>query len=254
MPEKTKEQLEAEKQELEQKSKENEQKAAEAAKKEAEKQGLSEEEVQSRVEKARKEEKDKLYPKIEELTQTVKFLQDHVRKEQEEKEKIKKEADAQAEKERVAKLSADERQAEILNRLEEQLNREREERAKFKLELEQRDSRDRVKRYRERAIQDAGDEIIPELVIGESEAEIDTAIENAKAKYKEIIAKEKERQGQTVRDNLSSTSPNTEALEEEELKERGLASIDQDRYLADPEYRKDIQNRLVSVVQQAQGR
>lgn len=251
---KTEEELQREKQDLETQQQQAADDAAKKAEEEAQKQGLSDEDIQKLIEKARKEEKDKLYPKIEELTVTIKSLQDHVRQEQEEKERIKKEAEEAAERDRVAQLSAEERRDEILTKLEEQLNRERQAREEFSRQLDERDRADHLRRYRDKAIQNAGDEIIVELVSGSSEAEIDESIRKAKDRYVEIVKAEKERQGQKIKDDLSSTSPNTEALEEEELKKRGLTSYDEDRYLKDAEYRKSIQRELDSAVKAAYGR
>lgn len=256
----TVEDLEAQKEALEEEARLAEEEAAakaeEEAKAKSEEEGnsLSEEDIQRIVEKARQQEKDKLYPQITELKSTINTLQEHFRAEQEEKEEIKKKAEADAEAERVAKLSDQERSNEILSRLEEQLKSEREERTRFKAELDARDNAQRLETYRSSAIANAGDELITELVVGNSEAEIDAAVEKAKQKYAEIVGTAKERRAQEVRDRMSSTSPNSEALEEEELKNQGLTNIDEDRYLADKEYRKDIQSRLATAVNRASGR
>lgn len=227
--------------------------AAAAAATEAEKQGLSDDEVNARVEKARQEEKDKLYPQIQELKAGIKELQDHIRAERDEKDRMKREAEEEAERRRVAKLSENEKQTELLKKLEEQLREQNDERERFRKELEQRDQKDRLTRYRESQIKLAGDEILPELVSGNSEEEIDRSIEIAKARYKELEDRFKQRSGAQVKNNLRTTNPGTEALEEEEL-EKSLTDYDEDRYLKDPAYREQIKAELEGAYKRALGR
>lgn len=223
--------------------------AAEAAKTDAENKGLSQEEVNAAVEKARQQEKDKLYPQLEEMRSALKEMQDALRVEREEKEKVRKEAEDKAEADRVAKLSADDRQIEVLRRLEEQLNAERDERRKLVDTLETQRREDTLKAYRERAIAAAGDSILPELgelVQGNTETEIDIAINNAKTRTAEIVKRFKETRGQGVRDALGGVAnPGTAALEEQELSET-LSQVDTERYLKDPDYREKVQDELAS--------
>lgn len=62
--------------------------------------------------------------------------------------------------------------------------------------------------YRERALRDAGQEIIPELVTGTNEVEIDTALDSAKAVYKRIQAEFAAKYGRQLPGNdLSGTVP-----------------------------------------------
>lgn len=91
------------------------------------------------------------------------------------------------------------------------------------------------------------------MVTGNSEKEIDKAIENAKARYKEIHDQVRNELGQQVKTNMSPTSPDTEALDEEELEKR-ISQIDKDKYLEDPEYRERILAQLEGSYQRAMGR
>jgi|SRR4051812_2687353 hypothetical protein len=232
-------------------------KAGTEAKKEAEDKGASADEVRAAVEKARTEEKDKLYPQIDGLRDAVKEVQEELRKEREEKEQTRKEAEEKAEEERKAKLSTDERQLEILHRLEEQLGQERSERVKLMKELDKKDRQNALNAYRERALVAAGDTILPELkelVTGNTEVEIDTAIKNVKARTEEITKRFKESRGEEVKRNLGGrANPDTAALEEQDLSEQ-LTQVDKDKYLRDPEYRKQVTQELESAYNRSIGR
>lgn len=229
-------------------------KAGDAAKKEAEAKGATPEEVKAAVETARKEEKDKLYPTIEALKDTVKAIQDQLREEKEEKEKIKKEAEDEAERQRQAKLSADERQLEAIKRIEEQLSEERKARQALEKKQEAEAKKQRLEKYRAEALKAAGDELIEDLVKGNTEAEIDASIEIAKARYAELVAKVKEETGDRIKRGMpKSTNPDTAALEEQELDER-LTAVDADKYLKDPAYREKIKATLEGEYQKAAGR
>lgn len=220
----------------------------------ASKQGLSEEEVREKVERVRKEEKDKLYPQIEEVKTALKEVQATLRAEREEKEKIKREAAEKAEAERQAKMSETDKTKEVLIRLEEQLNEERAERVRFEQRLAESQRQDELRRYREQVLRAAGDEIIPDLVRGTSETEIDESVKLAKARYEEYMEKIKEQVSRKVKRTLGhTTNPDIEALEEEEL-EQTLAEVDKDKYMKDPVYREKVKNELASAYSKAMGR
>lgn len=255
MTEKTVEQLEAEQKAAEKAAEQKVEAAGKEAKEQAENKGLSSEEVQAAVEKARKEEKDKLYPQIEELRSTVKDLQSLVRQQQEEREAEERKREEEKEKRRLAKLSDEEKQSERLQKLEEQLNQEREARERSEAQLASEKRQQQLNDYRKTAIKLAGeDTLIPEMVGGKSEDEIDESIRRAQVKYEEIKEKLKEEQGQRVRSQMSgTTSPGLEALEEEELDKR-LSAVDTDKYLKDPEYRAQIQATLENEYAKAAGR
>lgn len=229
--------------------------AGQKAKEEAEDKGLSPEEVRAAVEKARKEEKDKLYPQLEALKNSIKDIQEVLRAEREEKEQIKKEAEEAAEKKRLEKLSDSDRHMEALKRIEEQLREEREARIKLEKQGEERDRKQRLANYRAHVLQAAGNEIIEEMVTGNTEAEIDASVTIAKARYAEIAERFRQERGKKVRSDLGRTSanPDTDALEEHEYNER-LNDVDRDKYMRDPEYRKMIQNELATAYARAAGR
>lgn len=248
------EELEAQKEIAEQEMEEQVQAAGDEAEAEARVEGVAEEEVQRRVEAARKEEKDKLYPKIEELSNLVKEQQEYIREQKDKQAAEEEKAAAAAEKRRLAKLSEEERETEARHRLEEQLKEEREARIALESRIAEKERANQLEEYRQGALRAAGERIIPELVVGNSEEEIDAAVQTAKAKYEEIENQLREERGQQVREQLSqSTSPDTEALAEEELEKR-LSAVDQDKYLKDPEYREKIKDQLEAAYQRAMGR
>jgi len=109
-------------------------------------------------------------------------------------------------------------------------------------------------KYRDKAIAAAGDKILPELVSGASEEEIDRAVEIAKARYAEFEQRVKDELGQKTRSEMPrSTNPSTEALEELELDEQ-LTQVDTDKYMKDPAYRDRIQGELARAYGRAAGR
>lgn len=242
--EKTAQELEQEKQQLEK----NVAEAGKQAEQDARKEGLTEDQVNERVQKARKEEKDKLYPQLEEVKSALREVQEELKAEREQKEAVKREAQKQAEEERKAKLSADEVTREMVARLEEQLKEEREERERFKSELEERSRREEINRYKQNALQAAGNELIPELVKGNSVEEIDRSIQIAKARYAEVVEKAKEEARKQFQRGLSTASPDTEAFEDEELRTQ-IGNIDPEKYAKDPQYRERILSMAASTYQ-----
>lgn len=233
--------------------KETDETSTEAANKEPEKKSASQEEINKLIEKARKEEKEKLYPQLNEVKDEVKSLQELLREEKEEKERVKQEAEAKAEKQRQAKLSDSEKTLEAIKSLEEQLKEERAARLESDKRAEEYRRGETIRQYRERAIQAVEGKLIPELVTGNTEKEIDESIELAKVRYEELLDELKEEVGDRVKHGMSTTNPDTEALEEEEL-EKSLSQVDQDKYLSDPEYREKIQNELQNAYEKASGR
>lgn len=231
--------------------------AGEVEKKKAQAAGLSEEEVNKRVEAARTEEKDKLYPQIEELTKAVKEVQAAFRAEQKEKERIQKEAEEEQERQRQETLTSEDKQKETLARIEEQLKEEREARLRSEAERKTEKRHAELKEYRRNAIQavtDAGEKLLPELVQGDTEAEIDDSIINAKARYAELAEQFKAELGTSTRGGMPRpTSPSIEALEDEELSEQ-LNQVDPVKYRTDPDYRDAVQAELANTYARSQGR
>lgn len=237
------EELEQEQEQLKDQVEEAGQQAAVAAAKE----GLSEEQVNERIQKARKEEKDKLYPQLEELRTAQKEMQEILKAEREEKETIRRQHDEEAEQKRVAKLSESQRTQELLNKLEEQLREEREARDRFRQELETSRREEALRLYKERAIASAGSEIITGLVGGNSETEIDRSVALAKSEWKKIYEAAKQQASQQVRRDLTSANPDLEAFDEEELQSQ--LQIDPERYMKDAVYREQMKSRVANAYQ-----
>lgn len=230
--------------------------AGEAAQQAAEAQGLSEEEVQNRVEAARKQEKDKLYAQINELKDLVKEQQEYIRNQQKEQEEEKKRKEEEAEKRRLAKLSEEDRQTEHMRKLEEKLEQSEQARRQFEIEVLENQRKERLEKYKAKVLALAGDSILPQLVDivrGESEEEINMTLANAKARSEEIINQFRKERGEQVRQGMSTTSPDTEALEEDELKNR-ISDVDTDRYMRDEEYRDSLKAQIGNEYGRAMGR
>lgn len=215
---------------------------------------LTKEQALEFAEKARKQEKDKLYGTIEKLQEKLETLTEAQKADQEEKKKIREEAEAAAEKERQAKLSSEDKLAEQLSKLAEKLDKEASAREELEAKLaEEREAR-ALDSYRQKALSEAGNEIIPDLVRGNSQEEIDRNVALAKSRFQELFKaatdKAKGEKGDQVKENMpgpTDTSP--AALEEAEIqKQLGTIEIDQDRYFgnrkkgirADQKYRAEI--------------
>lgn len=249
----TVEELEAQRQAKEEELEANAGKAAEEAVQEGLEQGLSENEIKKLIQAARSEEKDKLYPQIQELKGLVKEQQEYIRAEKDRQEKAAQEDEDKKEARRLAKLSEEDRLAEKFNRLEEQLKQEREERQSLEAERTKEQRKRDLASYREAALRVAGDKIIPEMVYGDSETEIDNAIVKATQKYEELEQRLRSERGQKVKNSLSgSASPGMEALEEDEL-EGQIPSIDSDKYETSEDYRNKIKNQIALAYQRQSG-
>ena len=140
---------------------------------------------ESLIAKARKEEKEKLYPEItrlkEELEKKVARINELLLAIGEKDEII-----SQKEKE-IKDLGSNSKKSESqeVKELKIQI-------ADLENKLSEKDgeiSFIKLDSYKQSKVAEAGGEIIPELVVGNSEEEIDLAIEKAKARYKEIITK-----------------------------------------------------------------
>lgn len=229
--------------------------AAAAAGEEAAKKGASPDEVKDAVERARKEEKDKLYPQLTALKDSIKDIQETLRAEREEKERIKAEADAEKERRRQEKLSDSERTLEAIRKLEEKLELERQAREASDRRWQEAQQKQEVDKYRAQVIAAADGEIIEEIVSGSTVEEVDRTAQIAKARFAELAERFKNVQGNEVRRNLSrtSTNPDTAALEEQDINEN-LTAVDQDKYLKDPAYRQKIQQTLANEYARLAGR
>lgn len=237
--------------------------AGEEAGKEAKAAGLTEEEVNKRIEAVRKQEKDKLYGEISSLREMVKELRDSAKAEQEAKEKIAQEAEAQADAERKAKLSSEERMIEQLRTFEERLAREASERQRLEDELDEERSQRELDTYRQSLIKIAGDDIIPDLVQGKSKEDIDRSVAFAKSRYQELFSASKAKSEGNVAKNMpGSSNPDPDAMDEAEL-QGSIANfeIDMDRYGRDRQYktemdtkRREVTERVSSAYRRSVGR
>lgn len=170
--------------------------------------------VKELVQNARKQEKDKLYKTLEQREKEAKELQEQLQQAMEalkkyEEQNLTAEEKVQRELEKLRK-----EHDELVQAL--QREKEEAERKARKAELE---------RYKAEKLREAGNEIIPELVGGDSEEEIDASIERAKAKYQEIAqqfeAKLKQTQTAQIKDAFHSTNPaggNIKPLTAEEIR------------------------------------
>ena len=216
---------------------------------------LTEAEVQELIEKVRKQEKDKLYGKIEELSGTVSELNAKAKAEQEVKEKVDAEAKAKADAKRKAELSTEERLAEQMKTFEEQLAKEATERMRLQEELAEERQRQEVETYRQELLKQAGDEIIPDLVRGETRQDIEHSIAFAKTRYQELFQATKSKaEGKVTQNMPRTTNPDPAALDEAEL-EKSLANLDIDprRYQRDLNYRSDMDKKRTALLEQIGG-
>lgn len=168
------------------------------------------------IAKARQEEKEKLYPQIQKLKTE---LEEKTKKINElllalgEKDEVIRQLKSQSNKsdsEQVKELKKK------INELEKQLKEKETELNNMKIEG-----------YKQKKIAEAGGELIPELVTGSTEEEIDASIELAKQKYKEIV----ERVIKNTQSNLTSTqvppaNPNVNNFSNPQISVNELENID----------------------------
>lgn len=147
---------------------------------------MTQEAVNELLAKVRKEEKEKLYPQIERANDKIGTLEALVKSLQEQLNN--KDVSATTDKKKI--IDENTQLSGVVNQLQEQINnltaelqRQRDEAAAEKRQLV-------LDNYKERKLREAGDEIIPELVYGNSEAEIDQAIANSRKRYRELLKKE----------------------------------------------------------------
>lgn len=176
---------------------------------------LSEEEVEARVreamEKARQEERDKLYSRLEqndELQQRVRQLEAERQSEREAREaeqrQVEEAAAAEAERRRLEeeeKLSAADLIAKRDKEWEERFTSLQQESAKKDAILEQERRLQSLEAYRASKLQTVADQIAPQFmdyIRGDTEAEIDQGIETAIRKTEEIFTEIQQAQQQRI--------------------------------------------------------
>lgn len=161
------------------------------------------------LEKARREEKEKVYSRLEQEAQQRKALEDQVQSllaaqaereaaEREARERAEAEARAKAEEEMSAKELLAQREREFNERIqqtqtewEKKFEQIAQERAQERAILEKEKEMASLAAYAQQRVAEAKDEIAPQLldfITGNSKEEIDASIERAKAKSAEIAA------------------------------------------------------------------
>lgn len=142
------------------------------------------------LERARQQEKDKLYPRIEEITGQLKQLQEERQAEQAERQRLAQEAEearrAKEEGEMEVRDLLSKREQEWEQRFEQQQAQYAHDRAIF----EQEQRRVQVANYRRDRIEQEQEFIIPELrdfIAGDTPEEIDASIEAMKQRSESII-------------------------------------------------------------------
>jgi uncharacterized protein YhaN len=158
--------------------------------------------VKTLIETARKQEKDKLYKTIDAKDEQIKTLTGRIEdleKQLNDKESVNME-DMKSLQETITLLQ--QQQADLLKVMQEQ--KELSEKEKADALKAQRAAE--LKAYKEAQLREAGDELVVELVKGDTEEEIDQSIEFAKQKYSEILAKVAESQkGTSKQERLHNT-------------------------------------------------
>lgn len=143
----------------------------------------SEIKVTKLIEKARKEEKDKLYPRLSKLEASLQerdtAIEDLKRKIEEKEQALKAKDDASLSEQDKLRKQIDELSVKLTDVVEDRKSeKEKAEKEKQRLTLEA---------FKANKIREAGTDIIPELVEGNTEEEIVAAVEKAKVKYKQIF-------------------------------------------------------------------
>lgn len=162
------------------------------------------EELQEKVETARKEEKDKLYTDLNavkaenaKLKETI-SAEEKTKKEQEEKRKAE-EATRKAEEDKKKEEEANKSKSEIevlKTTFEKQLKEQQdsflktlEETQKTVISLTEKITTESLDTYKKNLISSANGKLIEELVIGNTKEELDASLVKAKEKYQEILKK-----------------------------------------------------------------
>lgn len=188
---------------------------------------------ESLIAKARAEEKEKLYPEINKLKADLEKKvsrinellltigeKDEVIAQKEKELKDTKSSSKKSESQEVKDLKVQ------ITNLENQLSEKDSEISNIKLDS-----------YKQKKIAEAGGDLIPELVTGTSEEEIDLAIEKSVERYKEIVGKLQPQQKQQDSNNIPPANPATNAFDNNQVNLGDLQNIN----LMTPEGRAQYQ-------------
>lgn len=160
----------------------------------------AEEKVRSEAAKA---EKDKLYDSLKKKDDDLLKAQNELSKFREEKAKREEEA----EKRRLAKLSEEERQKELIEKSNQRVEQLETAFTALQQETQEILRKKDLELIRKDLIAEAKGEIIPELVSGDTPEELKESVEKAKVRYKELVAKVSEK----VNTGPSQTPDNQDA-------------------------------------------
>ena len=191
------------------------------------------------IERARQEEKEKLYPRIEEMGGQLKELQEQRQAEAAERQRLAEEATAaqRAKEEQEMDLRAlmEKRDAEWQSRFQETEARYAADRAVFEQERRLQE----VTSYRQARIEQESEYLLPQLrkyITGDTPEEIDAAIEAAKAETDEIFSNftAASQQQQPFRGAAMPSVPPVGPMEQlpsyETLTPQDIAGMDMDTY------------------------
>lgn len=179
---------------------------------------------ESLIAKARKEEKEKLYPEItklkEEMEKKVTRINELLitigEKDEIISQKDKEIKDVKANSNKSESQEVKDLKLKITE-LENTLAQKDSEVATIKLD-----------NYKQKKMAEAGGELIPELVVGSSEEEIDLAIEKAKERYKEIVSKiapQQPPQKPQNSNNIPPANPNTQSFDNSQVNVSNLSTL-----------------------------
>jgi hypothetical protein len=178
---------------------------------------------ESLIAKARKEEKEKLYPEITKLKEEVEKKVTRINElllAIGEKDEIISQKDKEIKELKTNSKKSDSQEVKDLKikitELENKLAEKDKEISTIKLTS-----------YRDKKIAEAGGELIPELVTGNSEEEIDLSIEKAKERYREIVSKIASQQSTKPlsSNNIPPANPNTSAFTSSQVSTQSLNGL-----------------------------
>jgi hypothetical protein len=181
---------------------------------------ISLEEHQALLGKVRAEEKDKIYPELNETKAALADIRRRLEAEDAEKQRLQDEADAKLQAEVEAKQTAEERLQAQIDAMKAERETERQERDRELLIAQKNAQFAELDAYRTRRISEESDEIIPELlelVRGESPEEIEDSLRVLRDKSAAIF-EATQAATQALRQNLPGTrvtSPGSGPLENE---------------------------------------
>lgn len=208
------------------------------------------------IENARKEEKDKLYGRINEMSEELKQIREEretERKKQEEAEKAKTEQKQKKEEEEMDVRSLIERKEQ---EWQERFNQLQSEYEKQQAMLEKEREFTELQQYRQDLLDAHEEEVMPELrdlVDGSTREEMDQSLENAKTKTQQILQQVQQHQQEQNRQQPGTrvTAPAMGPVEETEAQQEQLTP-ENIREMPISEYKKNRDKIMNAVRNRAQ--